>query len=121
MNDFIINEGFTIYIFISIILLLIIPFILVGIRKKLFNNFTYKCFVETLNRALYFEIIIALFALLLTYIMQKAIYISNDGIDLLIIQTCFCFVLLLILYFPIVLILNVINYFAYRNRKIGSL
>jgi hypothetical protein len=121
MNDFIIKESFTNYILISISSLLIIPFILVGIRKKLFDNFTYKCFVDTLNRALYFEIIIALFALLLTYIMQKAIYISNDGIDLLIIQICFSFVLFLILYVPIVLILNVIKYFAYNNRKIGSL
>lgn len=121
MNDFIINESFTIYILISIVLVLLMPFILVGIRKKLFNNFTYKCFVETLNRALYFEIIIALLALLLTYIMQKAIYLSKDGIDLLIIQICFCFVLFLILYIPIVLILNVINYFAYKNRKIDSL
>jgi hypothetical protein len=120
MNDFIIKESFTIYILISISLLVIIPFILVGIRKKLFNNFTYLSFVETLNRALYFEIIIGLFALVLTYIMQKAIYISNDGIDLLIIQICFSFVLFLILFVPIVLILNVIKYFAYNDIKIDS-
>jgi hypothetical protein len=121
MNDFIIEERFTIYVLISIVLLLTIPFILVGIRKKLFNNFTFKCFVATVNRALYFQIIISLFLLLLSYIMQKAIYISNNGIDLLIIQICLSFVLLLILYSPIVLILNIINYFASNNRKIGSL
>lgn len=114
MNDFIMNESDTIDFLLSLVFLFFIPFFLVGYRKKIFSNLTFKNFIITINRVLYFQFIIVLFVLFLIYIVQKITYISEDG---LIIKICFSCIVLFIVYFPIVVLLNIINYFVRIWKK----
>ena len=51
----------------------------------------------------------------MTFIMQKIFYISQIGLDLMFVEIIYCFTLILIIYLPIIGILNFIRFVKQRN------
>ena len=115
MDDFHISDKHNIYVVISLIIFFIIPFIWVGRKKEILKKFSFKNLLLVLNKSFYYQIIVCIIGLLITFLMQKRFYISQDGFDLLFVEVVFSFALILILYSPIVGILNVFRLLKWRN------
>jgi hypothetical protein len=109
MNDFYINEKHIIYVILAILFIFFIPIILVAKNKKLLEKINFKSLIIVLNKSFYFQVIIGIFLLLIVYLIQKTIYVSQSGFDLLIIEISFSFILIMILYLPIIGVLNLIK------------
>ena len=109
MNDFYINEKHIIYVILGLLVIFFIPLVLVAKNKKLLKKINFKSLIIVLNKSLYFQIIIGIFLLLISFLIQKSVYVSQNGFDLLIIEISFSFILIMILYLPIIGVLNLIK------------
>ena len=115
MNDFNINNKHIIYVIIVITLFFIIPFIWVGKKIEILKKFSLKNLLSVLNISFQYQIIVCIVGLLMTFIMQKIFYISQIGLDLMFVEIIYCFTLILIIYLPIIGILNFIRFVKQRN------
>ena len=116
MNDFYINERHEIYVLLGLSFLFLIPIILVGKKYEIIKRVSFINLLKVINKSFYYQIIICILGLIATFIMQKSFYISQNGIDLLFIELIFSFSLFLILYLPIIGILNIFGLLK-RQRK----
>lgn len=111
MNDFYVIEDNVEYIVLSIILIFFSPIFFCIKKYKLFQNFTYRSFLNVINKSFYFQIIIGIIGLFLIFVIQKSTYVNKDGFEQLFIEVSFSFFLIIILYLPIIGTLNLIKFF----------
>ena len=107
MNDFYINETHEIYVLLGLSFLFLTSIIWVGKKHEIIKRISFVNLLKVINESFFYQIIICIFGQIASFIMQKSFYISQNGIDLLLMEIIFFFSLFLILYLPIIGILNI--------------
>ncbi len=109
-----------IYVFSIVILLFLIPVLTTAIKERLFHVFEFKAFVNAINKAIKFQLIMGAILLVIMFAIDNLVYSNGQGNTFteIIIESAYVFVVFgIFIYLPSVLVLNGIVWLTSKLSK----